>query len=160
VKPLHLEVMPDYFIQVGEGPHDYVLNFAKFDFYSFAKDQINWFQDRDDPEVIGLPKISATEANFDLFSLKVLRLLKNYAIELKQFFPHGMSSHNRNYFCAVLASKFNELEIKYQGLKTLQRSGIFIGAKAKQDSLKWPSVIVSYCIIIFIINWLIFYRAS
>mgnify|MGYP007002770772 CR=1 FL=1 len=136
--------LPAYFIKTGDGSSDVVLNLGAFDFSYFAKEQLNWFIGENDLIFPQTPKITSAEANFDIFSAKLLRLLKNYSTELKQYFPSGMNSSLKTAFSASIVCKFPHLEEKYQELKIKQSKKEYIGERAKANSLFWPSVIVSF----------------
>lgn len=132
--------LPAYFIKTGNGSSDVVLNLGAFDFSYFAKEQRNWFIGEDDLMFPQTPKIISAEANFDIFSAKLLRLLKNYATELKQYFPKGMNSSLKTAFSASIVSTFPHLEEKYQELKLNQSKKEYIGEHTRANSLRWTSV--------------------
>lgn len=136
-------LMPSYFIQVGDSPHDWVFNLGRFNFKKFGGADWEWFKGGEDSLKPSTPKITSTEANFDLLSVKLLNLLKNYGTELRPYFPYGMHSTLKTSFVAALTSQFKHLEPKYQHLLLQQKNGSYIGAKVKSDSMRWPSVRVS-----------------
>ncbi|KAH9387532.1 hypothetical protein TYRP_008721, partial [Tyrophagus putrescentiae] len=109
---------------------DVILNLGAFDFHHFAKEQLNWFSGKENLLNSKIPIITSAEANFDIFTAKLLRLLRNYATELKQYFP-----------TASIVAKFYLLKEKYQELKLKQRQNEYIGEHAKTLSFRWPSVL-------------------
>lgn len=135
--------MPTYFIKIGSGRSDYVFNIGSFDFSFYAKEQLNWFNGNEDSKYPQTPKLSSSESNFDIFSSKLLLLLRNYSSELKQYFPAGMNSTLKTAFSSAILAKFHLLEVKYQELKLKHQQGEYIGEHVKPKSLKWPSVLVS-----------------
>ena len=138
--------MPEYFIQTGDGPHDWILNLGAFDFEANAGGEAKWFKGERDPsssERMPIPEISSELAQFDLFDLKMMKLVKRYSNVLVPYYPCGMNSSCKRDFAAAIASHFGLMEVKYQDLMLKHRQGTFIGKKVKKNTFRWPSVVVS-----------------
>ena len=138
--------MPEYFIQTGDGPHDWILNLGAFDFEANAGGEAKWFKGERDPsssEKTPIPDIISDLAKFDLFDLKMMKLVKRYSNVLVPYYPCGMNSSCKRDFAAAIASHFGLMEVKYQDLMLKHRQGTFIGKKVKKNTFRWPSVVVS-----------------